>query len=140
MSSIKKQAFRPRIPQGVDIYSTKCPVVYTLECVSGKWKLPILWALAEHHSLRYSALKRHVTGITNMMLNKCLKELEKRSLINRVQYDEVPPRVIYSLTPRSHSLLPALRHLYGWGKDQIELEEHLRPEQQAHSHSGLCKG
>lgn len=129
MVSDKKTKYSPRLPKGVVIYDAKCPVLHTLELIGGKWKLPILWHLADQEPVRYNALKRSVMGITNRMLNKCLKELEEKGLVTRAAYQEVPLRVEYSLTPRGQSLLPALRHLYAWGEEYIR--EYRPPEHAA---------
>lgn len=119
----KKGGYHPRLPKEGAIYDGKCPVLHTLELIGGKWKLPILWHLADKGTVRYNELKRGVRGITNMMLTKCLKELEENGLVSRMQYNEIPPRVEYALTPRSEQLLPALRKLYKWGEEQIRYEE-----------------
>ena len=73
--------------------------------------------------MRYNELKRSVRGITNMMLTKCLRELEDYGLVIRRQYNEVPPRVEYSLTERGKKLLPALAELYAWGREQLDFEK-----------------
>lgn len=106
-----------------NIYEMECPVVYALNIVGQKWKLPIMWYLLKNETTRYNELKRRVTGITNMMLTKSLKELEEHGLINRKQYDVIPPRVEYSLTERGKALLPTLDALYVWGKEQIEIDK-----------------
>lgn len=118
-----KTGYSPRLPKGMVVYNVKCPILRTLDIIGGKWKLPILWHLSTQRIVRYNELKRSVKGITNTMLTKCLKELEENGLVTRVQYNEIPPRVEYSLTPRSESLLPALRHLYAWGEEQIRYAE-----------------
>ena len=96
----------------------ECPVLYALSLIGGKWHLPVIWALSRHKLLRYNELKRNVCGITNMMLSQALKDLEANGLINRVQYNEIPPRVEYSLTKAGLSLLPALDELARWGLKQ----------------------
>lgn len=106
-----------------NIYESECPVIYALEIVGQKWKLPILWYLYKKESTRYNELKRRVHGITNMMLTKSLQDLEKHQLITRTQYYTVPPKVEYALTERGQALLPALNALYDWGADQINLDK-----------------
>ena len=56
-----------------------------MEIIGQKWKLPILWYLAdaEHQTLRYRELERKVVGITATMLTKCLREMEACLRINR---------------------------------------------------------
>lgn len=97
-----------------------CPILYALDIIGQKWKIPILWHLAEDGILRYNALKRSVRGVTNIMLTKSLQELEANQLVHREQYDTVPPKVEYSLTQRGQSLLPVLKALAIWGKEQLE--------------------
>lgn len=118
----KKTAYDVSLPKGESLYERDeiCPIIYALDIIGGKWKLPILWHLADQEAVRYNELKRGVTGITNMMLTKCLRELEQNGLVARVQYPEVPPRVEYSLTERGQELLPALNKLNVWGKEQIK--------------------
>ena len=57
------------------------------------------------------------------MLTQQLRELEAADIINRKVYNQVPPKVEYSLTERGKALLPTLDALYYWGKDQIEIDK-----------------
>ena len=102
---------------------TQCPILHVFRRIGGKWKLPILWHLADQETVRYNELKRSVRGVTNMMLTKCLRELEDFGLVIRQQYNEVPPRVEYSLTNPGKTLLPPLEQLYAWGREQLEYEK-----------------
>jgi len=102
---------------------SKCPIIYALDIIGQKWKIPIMWHLAEQESIRYNELKRSVPGITNIMLTKSLQELEAHQLVNRVQYNAIPPKVEYSLTERGKSLLPVLNNLHVWGEEQILLDQ-----------------
>lgn len=106
-----------------NIYETKCPLIYALEIIGQKWKLPIMWYLFENDFTRYNELKRKVKGITNMMLTKSLKELEEHNLIVRIQYETIPPKVEYALTERGKALLPALNELSIWGEEQLKLDK-----------------
>ena len=108
-----------RLPEG-NIYDAPCPLLRTLSVIGGKWKLPLLWHIADYteagSGVRYNALKRAVHGITNTMLNKCLAELERDGLILREEQGKRPLHVEYRLTERGRALLPALRELYVWGQ------------------------
>lgn len=105
-----------------NLYDIKCPITYAIDIIGQKWKLPIIWYLSEHETLRYNELKRKVNGITNTMLIKCLKELEDSKLLTRIQYDTIPPKVEYSLTERGKALLPTLNELSVWGEEQIKID------------------
>lgn len=99
-----------------------CPVIYALDIIGQKWKIPILWHLADEGTLRYNELKRGVHGITNIMLTKSLQELEEHHLIHRKQYDTIPPKVEYSLTERGKTIIPLLKEFDAWGRKQIEVD------------------
>ncbi len=115
-------SYNPELPED-NVYETKCPIIYALDIVGQKWKLPIMWYLFQNESTRYNELKRKINGITNMMLTKSLKELEENQLILRKQYETIPPKVEYSLTERGKALLPTLNELYKWGEEQLKLEQ-----------------
>lgn len=95
----------------------KCPLIFALELIGGKWRLPIIWALSKNETMRYNELKRSIKGITDMMLTQALKELESYRIVIRKQYMEIPPRVEYSLTENGKNLIPALKALADWGKN-----------------------
>lgn len=96
-----------------------CPIRYSLNIVGGKWKLAIICALADQGPTRYGEIRRKVAGITNMMLSQSLKELETYGIVCRKQYNEIPPRVEYTLSEKGASLLPALHHLAHWGESYM---------------------
>ena len=110
------------LPIHENIYETDCPILYAMELIGQKWKLPILWYIAdsENQTLRYKELQRKVVGITPTMLTKCLRELETDHLILRKQYSTIPPTVEYSLTERGRSLIPALESVYNWAESQMK--------------------
>ena len=99
-------------------HNQTCPIEYTLEKVSGKWKLIILWHLSNSDLLRYGEIKKSLNDITHKMLSQQLKELESDGFINRVAYPVVPPKVEYSLTEKGKSLLPILNLMSDWGNKE----------------------
>lgn len=119
---MKKTGYCAKIPQGMSPYTAPCPLIHAVTIIGGKWKLPLLWHLADQKPVRYNELRRSVAGITNMMLTKCLRELEEEGLVQRKQFQEIPPHVEYSLTPRGNQLIPALKNLYKWGEEQLFLK------------------
>jgi DNA-binding HxlR family transcriptional regulator len=91
-----------------------CPIRYFLDIAGGKWKLPIICMLADGKPSRYGVIKRKLTDVTNMMLAQSLKELEAAGMVHREQYNEVPPRVEYTLTDKGKGILPGLKKLAEW--------------------------
>ena len=109
-----------------DVTEKKCPVLYALDLIGQKWKLPILWYLHEKENTRYNELKRRIPGITNIMLTKSLRELEADGLVKRTEYQTIPPKVEYSLTNHGQNLLPTLNELYKWGETQMSLTQSIK--------------
>ena len=86
--------------------------------IGGKWKFRILLALenSAQDALRYGEIKNIVSGITDMMLSQSLRELTADGLIERRQYQEIPPKVEYWLSPSAKGALPAAQQLTEWAK------------------------
>lgn len=101
------------------VHTKKCAVTHALEIIGGKWRLPIIWELSAQESMRYNELKRHLDGITNIMLTRALQGLEEHGLVRRVELCQIPPHVEYSLTESCKQLLPALEIINEWGKEKI---------------------
>ncbi|MET9392084.1 helix-turn-helix domain-containing protein [Streptomyces sp. NPDC006624] len=95
-----------------------CGIDAAMDVIGGKWKVLILWALDERPR-RFGELRRELPGITEKVLASHLREMEADGLVHREAYDEVPPRVEYSLTDRGASLNEALEPLGAWGRAQV---------------------
>ncbi len=91
------------------------PFGYTMSVIGGKWKMVIIYLLAEYKLVRYNELKRQIGTITFKILSSQLKELEADGLVKRKEYPQIPPKVEYSLTDKAETLLPVLEALCEWG-------------------------
>ena len=96
------------------------PVEATLDVIGGKWKVVIMCHLI-HGDKRTSELKRLMPGITQKMLTQQLRELEEDGVLNRKIYEQVPPKVVYSLTEYGWTLQPILDAMCEWGERHIEM-------------------
>ncbi|WP_419880925.1 winged helix-turn-helix transcriptional regulator [Peribacillus sp. B-H-3] len=90
----------------------------TLEVIGGKWKCVILCHLT-HGKKRTSELKRLMPNITQKMLTQQLRELEDDGVINRIIYQQIPPKVEYELSEYGWSLKGILDSLCLWGENHI---------------------
>jgi DNA-binding HxlR family transcriptional regulator len=95
-----------------------CGIDAAMDVVGGKWKVLILWALDER-TCRFGELRRLVPGVTEKVLAAHLREMEADGIVRREVYDEVPPRVEYSLTSLGVSLNEALAPLGVWGREHV---------------------
>ena len=101
-------------PTGVDIKDTGFG--YTLSIIGGKYKMIILYWLAEYKDvIRFNEMKRCIGTISYKTLSQTLKELEADGLVIREEYPQIPPRVEYSLSKKGKSLIPVLDMMCEWG-------------------------
>lgn len=96
-----------------------CPIYKTMEIFQGKWNTWILFELGRNESLRFGELKKAIPGISNTVLSNALKDLEERKLVERVQYNEIPPRVEYSATQNAKDLREVFDAMWKWGERHI---------------------
>lgn len=92
----------------------RCPLEYGLDVFGGRWKSRIICVLAAKKTLRYSELRTEMTNISDVVLASTLKDLISNALIARKSYDEIPPRVEYSLTEKGESVVPILQSICQW--------------------------
>lgn len=105
-----------------ELCATLCPIEYTIELLSGKWKMQVIWQVAKLNVVRFNQLRRQLDGISNVMLSQTLQQLQQAGIVERHQYPEIPPRVEYSLTQLGKGLLPVFEIMQKWG-------EQANPEQ-----------
>ncbi|WP_318345564.1 winged helix-turn-helix transcriptional regulator [Flagellimonas baculiformis] len=101
-----------------------CGMAYTMSMIGGRWKLSILYNLLGLGILRFGELKSKIPNITERMLIKQLRELEKDGLVQRKVYAEVPPKVEYGLSDKGKSLEGILNGLSSWGDEHRGLPLH----------------
>ncbi len=70
--------------------------------------------LIAKHTLRYSQLRDEMANVSDAVLSSTLKELIGDGMVARKSYDEIPPRVEYSLTPKGESIVPVLQDICQW--------------------------
>ncbi|MCE9590260.1 MAG: helix-turn-helix transcriptional regulator [Planctomycetes bacterium] len=92
----------------------RCGLEAGLEVAGGKWKVLILWHLMPGPR-RFGELRRLVGSISEKMLIQTLRQMQEDGIVARKDFREVPPRVVYSLTPFGASLTRALGPLCKWG-------------------------
>ncbi len=96
-----------------------CPVEVALDVIGGKWRGVIIWYLLEG-SLRFSELKQKITTVSEKVLIRELRALEKAGLVTRIVYPQVPPRVDYALSEFGQTLRPLLAHISAFGETYAE--------------------
>lgn len=97
--------------------SEPCGLGTALATISGKWKPEIIWRLHEG-TKRFGALRRVVSGISERVLTRQLRELELDGVVERAVFQEAVLRVEYSLTPAGAELNAAVHALSEWGQQR----------------------
>ena len=92
----------------------RCPLEYGMDIFGGKWNSRIICVLAWAGTLRYSELREEMGNITDAVLAATLKNLIGNGMIDRKSYDEIPPRVEYTLTERGMTVVPILQSICHW--------------------------
>jgi DNA-binding HxlR family transcriptional regulator len=82
--------------------------------VADKWTLLVVEALGERKELRFTRIAELVEGISQRMLTKTLRQMERDGLVERKVYPVVPPRVEYRLTTLGESLGAAFCGVWIW--------------------------
>ena len=96
-----------------------CPFTTAQKVLSGKYSLIIIFHLRDG-PVRFNELLRKFNGLTHSSLTKQLRQLENFQLIHREVYNQVPPKVEYSLTELGKKLYPTIIELTEWGRKYID--------------------
>lgn len=97
-----------------------------LDRVGDKWSLLVV-ATLDGRALRFTELLAQVPGVSQRMLTRTVRHLERDGLVTRTAYAEVPPRVEYELTPLGRSLIGPAAALADWAlAHEPSIEEHRR--------------
>ena len=85
-----------------------------------RWSLGILHALGVYGTMRHAEIKRQMAGVTQRMLTKTLRSMERDGLVVRREFGEIPPRVEYELTPLGMGLLIRMSPIWTWVVENVE--------------------
>ena len=96
-----------------------CPLTAALAAMGGKWKLIIIYWLAEEPR-HFAALRRLMPSISQKVLTEQLRELIADGIVDRAETGQVPAPVIYSLTAYGRSVMPIAETVRTWGRGHIE--------------------
>jgi DNA-binding HxlR family transcriptional regulator len=96
-----------------------CPLTAALAALGGKWKLIIVYWLAESPR-HFTALRNLMPAISQKVLTEQLRELIADDIVHREETGSIPAPVLYSLTGYGRSLLPVVEVVRTWGRGHIE--------------------
>ena len=101
-----------------------CPVQATINVLSGKWKVQILWLLS-FGPRRFAQLRKKLSRISEKVLTDQLRQLEKDGVVLRKATSSVPPQVSYSLSAEGQKVVPMMESLCDWGSKHFGIRPNL---------------
>lgn len=96
-----------------------CPFVTAQKLLTGKWTILILHFLSDR-TMRFNELLRELPNLTQTTLTKQLRMMEENGLVIRTVYNQIPPKVEYSLSDLGRKFEPVLEELEKWGDEYIK--------------------
>ena len=128
----------------------RCPFEYCLDIFTGRWKARILSFLKNRESCRFIELRDGLHSVSDAALSTALKELQASGILERVQYNEIPPRVEYYLSDKGKAILPLFEEICAWGRKYCDADNapamlqcqhcvHNRKECEHDTPSGICE-
>ena len=111
-------ALLDRMQRKGDVMQRDCPSRAILQHLTSRWGVLVMLALLPG-TLRFSALRRRIGGVSERMLAQTLQQLEADGMVWRRAHDVVPPHVDYGLTALGTEAAARLLGLAGWLEDRL---------------------
>jgi DNA-binding HxlR family transcriptional regulator len=102
-----------------NVYDPNCPARTMLDRIGDKWTVLVVLNLLDGPR-RFNDLGARVGKVAPKVLTQTLRRLERDGVLTRTAFAEIPPRVVYELTPLGRSLEQPIRSIAGWAEQNIE--------------------
>lgn len=102
-----------------NVYDPDCPTRTMLDRIGDKWTVLVILVLLDGPR-RFSELRRRAGRVAPKVLTETLRRLERDGVLTRTAFAEIPPRVVYELTPLGRSLEELIRSIAEWAEQNIE--------------------
>lgn len=101
-----------------------CPIMSTLQIISGKWKAVLIYQLLQQPTCRFRDFQAQYPSLSTRMLALQLKELEQDHVISKQVYPVMPPKTAYRLTDFGRTLKPLIDDMAKWGQQYNAINAH----------------
>ena len=91
-----------------------CPLQEVADALERKWSFQIIYEIGNHQKIRFNYLHKELKHISPKTLSDTLKNLENGNIINKKSFNQIPPKVEYSLSEDGLSLYPIIVRLLKW--------------------------
>ena len=100
------------------MFDPSCPTRVILDRIGDKWTVLVVLRL-RNGPLRFTELRAEIGGVAPKVLTQTLRRMERDGLVTREVFAEVPPRVVYKLTPMGESLLKPITAVTEWAEEHV---------------------
>jgi DNA-binding HxlR family transcriptional regulator len=101
-----------------NLFDPNCPTRVILDRIGDKWTVLVV-LLLRNGPLRFTELRAGIGSVAPKVLTQTLRRLERDGLVTREVFAEVPPRVVYGLTPMGESLLKPITAVSEWAEEHL---------------------
>jgi DNA-binding HxlR family transcriptional regulator len=101
-----------------DVFDPNCPTRVILDRIGDKWTV-LAVLLLRNGPRRFTELRTGIGSVAPKVLTQTLRRLERDGLVTREVFAEVPPRVVYSLTPMGESLIKPINAVTEWAEEHM---------------------
>jgi DNA-binding HxlR family transcriptional regulator len=91
-----------------------CPLQEVADALERKWSFQLIYEIGNHNKIRFNDLQKELVHISPKTLSDTLKKLEIGNLINKKSFNQIPPKVEYSLSEDGLTLYPIIVSLLKW--------------------------
>ena len=102
-----------------NVHDPDCPARTMLDRIGDKWTVLVVLTLLDGPR-RFNDLRARVGKVAPKVLTETLRRLERDGVLTRTAFAEIPPRVVYELTPLGRSLEQPIRSIAGWAEENVE--------------------
>lgn len=95
-----------------------CPLGGVIDLLSRKYAMQLISLVGGHGTMRFGQIEAHISPASTATVSNRLTELVDAGLVERTQYDEIPPRVEYELTDDGRELRTVLEPVLEWAIDR----------------------
>jgi DNA-binding HxlR family transcriptional regulator len=101
-----------------NVFDPNCPTRVILDRIGDKWTVLVVLLLRDR-PLRFTELRDGIGRVAPKVLTQTLRRMERDGLITREVFAEIPPRVVYTLTPMGASLIEPISVLTDWAETHM---------------------
>ncbi|WP_433008417.1 winged helix-turn-helix transcriptional regulator [Kribbella sp. CA-294648] len=101
-----------------DVFDPDCPTRLVLDRIGDKWTVLAVLLLSSG-PMRFTELRDGIGKVAPKVLTQTLRRLQRDGLVSREIFAEVPPRVVYTLTPMGESLIGPIQAVSDWAEEHM---------------------